>query len=66
MSPQESDSKDFDWTAVERAVETELLDRAKRVARRVVERVRQVTDGVTGHHRLGPNDPTEVCEVVGN
>lgn len=64
MTPQESDSKDFDWTAVERAVEHELLERAKRVARRIADRVRRVTESAARGRRLGPNDPTDECPVV--
>lgn len=64
MTPQESDSKDFDWTAVERAVEDELLDRAKRVARQITDRVRQVAGSADRWRRLGPNDPTDVCPVM--
>jgi hypothetical protein len=64
MTPQESDSKDFDWTAVERAVENELLARAKRVARRITDRVKRVTESITPGRRLSPNDPTDECPVV--
>ena len=64
MTPTESDSKDFDWTEVERAVEHELLDRAKRVAQRIAERVKRATEGHGSGRKLGPNDPTEVCPVM--
>jgi len=64
MTPEESDSKDFDWTTVERAVEQELLDRAKRVARRITDRVRQVAGGTNRGRAIGPNDPTDVCPVM--
>ncbi|HYH63750.1 MAG TPA: hypothetical protein VD866_03535 [Urbifossiella sp.] len=64
MTSKESDSKDFDWTAVERAVECELLDRARRTAQRITDRVRRVTSDAGRDHTLGPNDPTDVCQVV--
>lgn len=64
MTSTESDSKDFDWTEIERAVENELLNRAKRVAQRITERVKRATEGSGPDRKLGPNDPTDVCPVM--
>lgn len=64
MVSKEPDSKDFDWTMVERAVETELLDRATRVPQGIADRVRWVTEDAGRACRLGPDDPTEVCATV--
>ena len=58
MPPQESDSKDFDWTAVERAIETELLDRAREVAQKIVDRVRRLTGDTATNPALQPDAPT--------
>jgi hypothetical protein len=65
MSPTESDSKQIDWTAVERTVEQELLDRAKQVARRITDRVRKVTEDTGPSRKLGENDPTDESPPVG-
>lgn len=59
MSAQDSDPKPLtDWPAFQREVEGELLDRAKEVARRITERVRQLTGDTAPGPALQADQPT--------
>ncbi|HEX4608938.1 MAG TPA: hypothetical protein VH092_12095 [Urbifossiella sp.] len=51
---------ELDW----KLIEDEMLERVKYVARRIVERVRRVTDGVPAR-RVGPDDPTDEVPAFG-
>jgi hypothetical protein len=57
----ESGSDESGWSDLE----IELLARAKQVARRIVERVRAVTEDTATARKLGPDDPTDEVPVVG-
>ena len=59
MKRKDPDSGLIDWTAVDRAVQNELLARARRVAPD-----RKATDRSVHARRLGPNDPTEELPPV--
>jgi hypothetical protein len=61
----DSGSSDPDRTEVERAVEQELLDRVKAVARRIAERVRKVTEDTDPGPALRPDEPTGEAPPVG-
>lgn len=52
--------QESDW----KPMEDELLDRVKKVAQRIVERVRKVTEDTTPSRKLGPDDPTDEAPVL--
>jgi hypothetical protein len=61
MHRTDSGSEEPDWSDLE----IELLARAKQVARRIVERVRKVTEDTTPSRKLGPDDPTDEVPAAG-
>jgi hypothetical protein len=61
MSQNHADEPEAqDW----RLVEDEVLARVRYVARRIVDRVRRVTEGEPGR-RAGPDDPTDELPAFG-
>lgn len=50
---------------MERAVEGELLDRAREVARRITERVKRLTEDTTPGPALKPDEPTGESPAMG-
>jgi len=54
-----------DWSQLERAVEGELLDRAREVARRITERVKKLTEDTAPSPALKPDEPTGEAPAVG-
>jgi len=65
MNPTNTDTRPMtDWSQVERAVEGELLDRAREVARRITERVKKLTEDTTPGPALRPDDPTGEAQAV--
>lgn len=62
MKPQgTNDAPNPDW----RAAENELLDRAREVARRIVDRVKKLTGDTAPSPALRPDEPTGEAPPVG-
>lgn len=59
----ESGLPEPDWNEVQRAVEQELLDRVKDVARRITERVKKVTEDTGAGPALGDGPAAETPPV---
>jgi enoyl-CoA hydratase/carnithine racemase len=65
MNPKNIDARAAtDWAQVERAVEGELLDRAREVARRITERVKKLTEDTSPGPALMPDEPTGEAPAV--